>query len=64
MLHPTETASVRITLRCANCQVKLRAPRELAGRTCPCPRCKQPVLVRAHLPSDADIALVPDPRWA
>jgi hypothetical protein len=45
-------------MRCPRCLAKLRAAFDLLGRHCPCPRCRQPVLVRAPLPSDADVALV------
>lgn len=49
-----------LSLRCPACNAKLRAPRSLLGRICPCPRCKGRVLVRRPIPSDADIALVLD----
>ena len=49
-----------LSLRCPSCNAKLRAPRTLLGRCCPCPRCKWRVLVRLPIPSDADIALVLD----
>jgi hypothetical protein len=48
----------RISVLCPACQARLRAPRQLLGRTSPCPRCKEQVLVRLPIPSDADISLV------
>ena len=55
MNHP---ASDRLSLQCLDCGAKIRAARELLGRVCPCPRCRQPIAVRVPLPSDGDIALV------
>jgi uncharacterized paraquat-inducible protein A len=50
----------RISLQCPACQARLRAARTLLGRSCPCPRCREQVVVRATAPSDADIALFDD----
>jgi DNA-directed RNA polymerase subunit RPC12/RpoP len=50
----------RLTLECPSCHARLRASRELVGRSCPCPRCRHRIVVRMVLPSDADIALVDD----
>jgi hypothetical protein len=33
---------------------------QLLGRTCPCPRCKEQVVIHLRIPSDADINLVID----
>jgi len=51
---------IRLSLSCASCGAKIRAARTLVGRTCPCPRCREPITVRVTLPSDADVALVLD----
>jgi len=50
----------RLTLRCPGCRAKLRASRALLGRSCPCPQCKRPIVVRLPIPSDAEITLVPE----
>jgi DNA-directed RNA polymerase subunit RPC12/RpoP len=60
-MSQTNPAEKKLTLRCLRCNAKLRASRELLGRTCPCPRCRSNVLVRVVIPSDADVALVPEP---
>jgi hypothetical protein len=52
----------RIALRCPDCAARLRASAALLGRVCPCPRCKQRVVVQRAAPSDADILLVADDR--
>jgi hypothetical protein len=52
--------SDRISLQCPGCGARLRAARALLGQVCPCPRCKQRVVVRLAPPSDADIALIPE----
>ncbi len=50
----------RISLRCPGCHARLRAPRKLLGRNCPCPRCRQRLVVCLPIPSDASINLVLD----
>jgi hypothetical protein len=52
----------RITIHCPGCQAKIGASRKLLGRVCPCPRCRQAIVVQPPLPSDADINLVMDER--
>lgn len=48
----------RISLRCPQCSVKLKASYRLVGSTCKCPKCRFAVVVRIPIPSDADIHLV------
>jgi len=55
-------ATDRITLRCSKCQAKLRTSRQQLGQRGTCPRCGQRIVVRVQIPSDSDIALVPDRR--
>jgi hypothetical protein len=50
--------SSQVSLRCPSCQARLKASRQLLGRHCPCPRCRQTVIVRVPIPSDSDIHLV------
>jgi len=50
----------RLSLRCPGCRAKLRAPRSLLGRNCPCPRCRRHMVVRPAAPADADVVLVPE----
>jgi DNA-directed RNA polymerase subunit RPC12/RpoP len=52
--------SDRIILRCPKCQAKLKTSRQQLGQRGTCPRCRERVIVQVPLPSDADIALVPD----
>jgi hypothetical protein len=57
-MHQDQSAPAQVSLRCPSCQARLRASRQLIGRSCPCPRCRHPILVRMPIPSDSDIALV------
>jgi len=50
----------RLSLRCPGCRAKLRASRALLGRSCPCPSCKRPIVVRLPIPSDSEVYLVPE----
>jgi len=52
--------TTRFSIRCPSCNAKLRAPRALLGRNCPCPQCKRLLVVREPVPSDADVAIVPE----
>jgi DNA-directed RNA polymerase subunit RPC12/RpoP len=62
-LMPQATPSTdSISFRCPTCQARLRAQRILLGRPCPCPRCRQQVIVQVPIPSDADILLVSDEK--
>jgi len=61
MLQQNATSD-RIVIHCPGCQAKIGASRKLLGRVCPCPRCRQAILVQVPLPSDADINLVEDDR--
>jgi hypothetical protein len=56
---PVSSSDKRLSLRCPSCAVRLRAPRELLGRTCPCPRCRTPISVREPIPSDSDVMISP-----
>jgi hypothetical protein len=49
-----------VSLRCPQCDARLRASRQLVGATCPCPRCRYRIVVRLPVPSDADVFLVDD----
>jgi hypothetical protein len=60
-MQPTRNGET-ISLRCPQCSARLRAPRQLLGRICPCPRCRHEIVVRVPVPSDSDVALVGDPR--
>jgi DNA-directed RNA polymerase subunit RPC12/RpoP len=51
---------IRLSLECSGCGAKIRAARALVGRTCHCPRCRQPVTVRLRPPRDSGAHLVPD----
>ncbi len=59
-MNPTTTD--RIVLHCPGCLAKIRASRKLLGQICPCPRCRNAIVVQLPLPSDADINLVFDDR--
>ena len=48
-----------VQIVCSGCQARIRAPRQLIGTTRPCPRCRETLVVRVALPSEADICLVP-----
>lgn len=57
-MNSSTPSTTPISLRCPKCQARLKAPRQLAGKVCPCPQCRTQVLVRAPIPSDAEIAIV------
>lgn len=61
-MNPTAPKDDKILIHCTNCHAKIRASRQLHGRVCPCPRCRQALVVQLPLPSDADINLVLDDR--
>jgi DNA-directed RNA polymerase subunit RPC12/RpoP len=57
MQQPTPSDD-RISLRCPNCQAKLRTSRRQIGQRRACPRCRHRLVVQPPIPSDADVALV------
>jgi predicted Zn finger-like uncharacterized protein len=57
-MQPPNSTDDRISLRCPNCQARLRTSRRQIGQNGTCPRCRHRLVVRPHIPSDADIALV------
>jgi hypothetical protein len=61
-MKQANTPTDRIVIHCSSCQAKIGASRKLIGRVCPCPRCRQAIIVQLPLPSDADINLVLDDR--
>lgn len=41
-----------ILTQCSTCDARIRAPKELLGKTRKCPSCKRPFEVRLPLPTD------------
>ena len=49
--------------RCAGCNVRIKAPKQLAGQSRRCPSCGWRLSIQAKKPEDSDPLLVPG-SWA
>jgi hypothetical protein len=54
--------SSTIVLRCAGCNARIKAPRQLLGQTRPCPGCKRHLSIRYEPPGDAGPVMVPESK--
>jgi hypothetical protein len=50
----------RISFRCPACKVRLRVSPSFVGRSCICPKCREPLVVPPNVPSEEEPLLVLD----